>query len=137
MTTELTYLVLSALLAGSLWIPFIVGVGTEAEDYTDFRRPPDLGQMRPWVHRAFRAHQNMLETLIPFAIVVLIAHMAGISTMVTIWAAIAFFWIRVLHAIGMISGLAIFPVRPVIFTASYACTIAIALAVLLQPAHPV
>ncbi|WP_293573461.1 MAPEG family protein [Phaeobacter sp.] len=133
MTTELFYLLLTALLAGSLWIPFIIGVTTETADFTDFSRPPDHFRMRPWVHRAFRAHQNLLETTIPFAIVVLVAHVAGISTAITITAAIAFFWIRVLHAVGMISGLAIFPIRPVIFTASYACTLAIALVLLLSP----
>ena len=122
MSTELIYLTLTALLAGSLWIPFIVGVTTEEKDFTDFSRPPDLTEMRPWVHRAFRAHQNLLETLIPFAAVVLVAHVAGVSTGVTVAAAIAFFWIRVAHAVGMISGFAIFPVRPIIFTASWICT---------------
>lgn len=131
MTTELFYLTLSALLAGSLWIPFIIGVTTEAEDFTDFTRPPQLTQMRPWVHRAFRAHQNMLETLIPFAAVVLVAHVAGVSGTVTLWASMAFFWIRVIHAAGMISGMAIFPIRPIIFTASWLCTLSVAVAILL------
>ena len=126
MTTELFYLTLTAILAGSLWVPFIIGVTSEQEDFTDFTRPPDLTTMRPWVHRAFRAHQNMLETLIPFAAVVLIAHSAGISTMVTVSASVAFFWIRIIHAVGMISGKAIFPIRPIIFSASWLCTLAIA-----------
>lgn len=123
MSTELVYLTLAALLAGSLWIPFIVGVTTEEKDFTDFSRPPDLTEMRPWVHRAFRAHQNLLESLIPFAAVVLVAHVAGVSTGVTVAATIAFFWIRVVHAVGMISGFAIFPIRPAIFTASWICTL--------------
>ena len=83
MTPELTWLTLSALLAACLWIPFIIGVNSEEKDYTDFTRPPDRTTMRPWVQRAFRAHQNMLETLIPFAAVVLIAHVAGVSGPVT------------------------------------------------------
>ena len=132
MTTELTYLTLTAVLAGSLWIPFIIGVTSEAEDFTDFTRPPDLTRMRPWVHRAFRAHQNLLETLIPFAAVLLVAHVAGVSTQVTVWAAIAFFWIRVVHAVGMISGYAVFPIRPIIFTASWICTLAVAAVTLLS-----
>ena len=131
MTTELTYLLLSGLLASALWIPFIVGVNTEDKNFTDFTRPPDLTVMRPWVHRAFRAHQNMLETLIPFAALVLIAHVAGVSTPVTVAATIAFFWLRVAHAAGMISGLAGFPTRPIIFTASWLCTVAIAVQLLL------
>lgn len=125
MTPELTWLTLSALLAACLWIPYIVGVNTETADHSDFTRPPDLGKLRPWVHRAWRAHQNMLESLIPFAAVVLVAHLAGVSTAVTIAATIAFFWLRVIHAVGMISGLARFPARPIIFTASWLCTLAI------------
>lgn len=130
MTIELTYLLLTGLLASALWIPFIVGVNTEAQDYSDFTRPPDLASMRPWVPRAFRAHQNMLETLMPFAAVVLIAHVAGVSTWLTVAAATAFFWARAAHAIGMISGLAVFPIRPIIFVASWLCTVAIAVQVL-------
>ncbi|MBM7069434.1 MAPEG family protein [Actibacterium sp. 188UL27-1] len=72
----------------------------------------------------------MLETLIPFATVVLIAHMAGISTGVTVAASVAFFWLRVGHAVGMISGLARFPIRPIIFTASWLCTVVIAFVLL-------
>ncbi len=125
MTQEMTYLLLAALLAGSLWIPFIIGVTTEAEDFTDFTRPPDHRAMRDWVQRAYRAHQNLLETLLPFGLAVIVAHLSGVSNTVTIWATAAFFWIRVVHAAGMISGLARFPVRPIIFTASYGCTLAI------------
>lgn len=135
MTPELVWLTLSALLAASLWIPYIVGINTEPahEDAAGaFRRPPDLRDMRPWVHRAWRAHQNLLETLIPFAAVVLIAHLAEVSTAVTLWATVAFFWLRVLHAAGMISGLAGFPVRPIIFTASWLCTIAIGVQLLVR-----
>ncbi|MGR3503863.1 MAPEG family protein [Pseudaestuariivita sp.] len=131
MTLELTYLLMTALLAGSLWIPFIVGVTSEREDFTDFTTPPDHRKMRPWVQRAFRAHQNLLETLIPFGIALLVAHVAGISTSVTVWAAIVFFWVRVVHAAGMISGLAVFPIRPIIFTVSYLCTLAVVAAILL------
>lgn len=131
MTIELFWLTLSAVLAGSLWIPFIVGVTSETQDFSDFTRPPDLSLMRPWVHRAFRAHQNMLETLIPFAVVVVTAHLAGVSSWVTSTAAVAFFIIRLTHAIGMISGLARYPIRPIIFTASYLCTLAIAANILL------
>ena len=127
MTTELVYLTLVALLAASLWIPFIVGVNTMApvEGMDPFTRPPELSDMPPWVHRAHRAHLNLIEQAVPFAIIVLIAAQAGVSTGVTVWAAAAFFWLRVAHAVGMISGLARMPVRPVIFTAGWVCILLI------------
>lgn len=133
MTVELTYLVLTALLAASLWIPFIVGVTTQkAVDATDFSRPPDLSQLPPWVHRAHRAHLNLIEQFLPFAVVVLIAHQLGVSNTVTMVAAMAFFWVRVLHAAGMISGMARFPIRPVIFSIGWICILAIGWQILAQ-----
>ncbi len=132
MTTELTYLTLSVLLTGTLWLPYVIGLATEQADYTDFSLPPDRSLLRPWVQRAFRAHQNALETTVPFAAVVLIAHVSQVSTALTAAATVAFFWIRLIHAVGMISGLAVFPIRPLLFSASYGCTVAIAVVLLLN-----
>jgi uncharacterized MAPEG superfamily protein len=95
-----------------------------------FERPPDLSALPAWVHRSHRAHLNLIEGLVPFGIVVLVAHSLGVSTIVSVWAAAAFFWLRVLHAIGMITGMAQLPLRPIIFTGSYLCTMAIAVMVL-------
>jgi len=135
MTTELTYLLLTALLAASLWIPFIVGVNMPpAKQFANFHRPPDIRQMPPWVHRANRAHLNLIEQMMPFAVIVLVAHVLGVSTWVTAGASIAFFWLRVAHAVGMISGLAQFPVRPIIFTAGWLCILAIGAQVFVQAA---
>ena len=132
MSIELTYLTLSALLAASLWMPFIIGVNaTEAREVADFNRPPDLSQMPAWVHRAHRAHLNMIEQFLPFAAVVIVAHLQGVSTAVTVIATAAFFWLRVAHAVGMISGFATFPIRPILFTAGWVCILAIGGAVLL------
>jgi len=127
MTAELTYLMLTAILASGLWIPYIVGTVMQPGDASsDFTRPPDLTTLPPWVHRAYRAHLNLLEQLLPFAVVVLVGHTLGVSTTITIIAATIFFWLRIIHAIGMISGLAIFPIRPMIFMAGWATILVIA-----------
>ena len=132
MTTELAYLIATMMLAASMWIPYIVGVNMIPSDGpVDFTRPPDLHIMPAWVHRAHRAHLNLLETATPFAALVILAHVMGVSTVVTVGASIAFFWLRLAHAIGMISGMAGFPVRPIIFSASWLCTIAIGVQLLL------
>jgi len=132
MTPELKWLTYTALLAGSLWIPFIVGVNVT--DFPDkaqqFIRPPDHGQMRPWVHRSLRAHQDLLEQFVPFAIIVLIGAVARVSTPVTVACSITFFWLRVAHAIGMISGLARLPLRPMIYFAAWIVTLVFAWQVL-------
>jgi uncharacterized MAPEG superfamily protein len=121
MTTELRWLVYTALLAGSLWIPFIIGVNTTNFPGKDqlFIRPPDHSTMPPWVHRSLRAHQNLLEQLLPFSVIVLIGAIAGVSTPVTVTCSIIFFWLRVAHAIGMISGLARLPLRPMLYLSGW------------------
>jgi uncharacterized membrane protein YecN with MAPEG domain len=67
------------------------------------------------IHRSLRAHQNALEQLLPFAVIVIAGAISGISTSTTTLCAIIFFWLRVAHAVGMISGLARFPIRPAIY----------------------
>ena len=58
MPTELLILGVLAIMAASLWIPYIVGVNTAPEgsitaDAPDgFIRPPDPSYQREWVHRA-------------------------------------------------------------------------------------
>lgn len=124
MTTELFCLLLTALLAASLWIPFIVGVNITpaAADAPDpFISPPDPLKMKPWIARSYRAHQNLLEQFLPFAVIVILAHMLGVSTAITKWACIAFLGLRVTHAIGMITATARLPLRPLIFTSGYVC----------------
>jgi uncharacterized MAPEG superfamily protein len=127
MTTELFWLTLTALFSSSLWIPYIIGVNiTDYDGKTEyFSRPPEQSKMVPWVHRSHRAQLNLLEQFAPLAATVLIAHIVQVSTLITQWGVIVFFWLRVFHAIGMITGLARSPVRQIIFTASWLCTVAI------------
>jgi uncharacterized MAPEG superfamily protein len=128
MTTELFWLMLTALLAASLWIPYIVGVNTSMFEgqATSFERPPDHRNMPAWVHRAHRAHLNLLEQFLPFAVLVLIAHQLKLTTPVTQWRVVIFFWLRVVHAVGMISGAARMRARPLVFTAGWLVTLVFA-----------
>ena len=80
MTTDLTYLALTALLTGLLWVPYIVGQivvngPVTAENYGDPRPRPAPAV----VERANRAHINAVESLAPFAVLVLIVHVAGVA----------------------------------------------------------
>lgn len=128
MTTELTWLMLTAILASSLWIPYVVGVNisTYEGQKTSFERPPDQSQMPAWVHRSYRAHLNLLEQFLPFAVIVLIGYQLKVSTPITQGCVILFFWLRLAHAIGMISGMARMPVRPIIFTTGWIITLVMA-----------
>ena len=134
MNVELAALVGTALLAASMWIPYIVGVNTapagDGHDRRDFARPADPARERPWVHRAYRAHLNLLEQFLPFAALVLAAQILGVASPVTAGAAVAFLALRLVHAAGMIGGWLRFPARPVVFTLGWACTIALGVEIL-------
>ncbi|MEM9320355.1 MAG: MAPEG family protein [Pseudomonadota bacterium] len=120
--TELGVLVCLTLLAASLWIPYIVGVNMYDRAGVDpFQRPPGYDGLPDWVARAHRAHLNLIEQGFPFAIMVLILNSTDGFTALTYWTAIAFFWLRVAHAVGMITGVAQMPARPIIFTAGWVC----------------
>ncbi len=117
------------ILAASLWIPFIVGSGFDAGAVDGFDRPHDVTKLKPWVHRAFRAHLNLLEQAFPFAVLVLIIDRLDGFTALTYWTAIAFFWLRMLHAVRMISGIAKMPLRPILFVLGWLCILIMAYAV--------
>jgi uncharacterized MAPEG superfamily protein len=63
--------------------------------------PPLTG----WAGRAQRAHHNMLESLVVFAIVVLVAHLAGRADAMTALGATLFFWGRVAFAVVYVAGI--------------------------------
>jgi uncharacterized MAPEG superfamily protein len=54
--------------------------------------------------RVVRAHANLNEALLPFAIVVIAAALLRVSTPLTVYAAIAFFTARLAHALLYLIG---------------------------------
>ena len=57
-----------------------------------------------WAGRAARAHRNMLESLVLFAALVLVAVAAGKTNAMTLLGAQLFFWARVVYAGVYIAG---------------------------------
>ncbi len=120
MTTELRCLLFTAILTGCLWIPVVIGYVSargplRPEDY----RTAPTGSLPDWVNRAGRAHLNAVESFAPFAAVVLIAHVLGVSTPLTAGAATVFFAARVAHAALHISGFSRLMARTVVFTVGW------------------
>ena len=124
MTTDLTYLAWTALLTASLWIVYIAAqVMTNGllapQNYVDPKpRPVPL-----WGLRANRAHLNAVESFAPFAALVLIAHVAGKADGTTAFWAMAFFWLRLAHAI--VYWLALPFVRTIVFTLGWIAVVAL------------
>jgi uncharacterized MAPEG superfamily protein len=131
MTTELIILLSVMTLAASLWLPYIIGVNMYLPAEIDaFQRPYDQSVLPDWVQRADRAHMNLLEQSMPFAVIILIAHLLTISSTATVWASWAFLALRLIHAVGMTTGTLRLPGRPIVFTLAWVCILVIAVEVI-------
>ncbi len=131
MTTELYYLLFTAILTGVLWIPVVIGyvLARGPLKPADYKVAP-TSPLPDWVNRANRAHMNAVENFATFAAVVLIAHIAGVSTAVTVTAAAVYFYARLAHAVVHISGFGQLMARTVIFTVSWIAFITFAIELL-------
>jgi len=122
MSPEIKYLALTALLTGSLWIPYIVAqVVTngplQPENYVD----PTPRKVPLWGQRAYRLHLNAVETFAPFAALVIAIQLAGKNDAMTAFWAISFFWLRVAHAVVYLAAIPF--IRTIIFVLGYVCVV--------------
>ncbi len=128
---ELHYLAWTALLTGCLWIPVVIGYARsrgplKPEDYVVAPTTP----LPAWVNRANRAHINAVESLVPFATVVLIAQAVGVSTPITAYAAATYFFVRLAHAVVHISGMSAIRLRTLLFTVGWGAFVTMAVELL-------
>ena len=105
MTTDLMMLAWSAALCALLWVPYILArIGAwglvDTVGYPD--SPPDVPV---WSARIKKAHANLVENLLPFGVLVLVAHVGGMANEATALGATLFFWSRVAHAIVYTVGI--------------------------------
>ena len=103
MTPEIYYLIWSAAL--TLGLALVSGAQLQVGLPTLAGNREGLPEMTGWAGRAERAHRNMLENLVLFAILVFAAKAVGISNATTILGAQLFFWGRVAHAVLYIAGI--------------------------------
>ncbi|HKY90429.1 MAG TPA: MAPEG family protein [Nevskiaceae bacterium] len=99
MTTDLWMLVATALLAAA--IPLVYAAG-RFQVPGGFRwafgnREAPLTGVPEWAQRTVRAHANLTENIAGFAILVLVAAVAGKANEMTALGAQLFFWGRVAH----------------------------------------
>ena len=131
MNAELVYLVLTAVLTGTLWIPVVIGyvVSRGALTAQGYRVAP-TAPLPDWVNRAHRAHANAVENFAPFAAVVLVGQVAGVHTTMTVTCAAVYFHARLAHAVAHISGTGFLKARTMLFTLAWAAFLADAVVVL-------
>jgi uncharacterized MAPEG superfamily protein len=105
MTPELWYLIWSVALTFVLAIIAVGGATLQVGLPTLAGNREEVAKMSGWAGRAQRAHLNMLENLILFAVLVLVAKAAGVSNAKTLLGAQLFFWGRIAHAFFYIAGI--------------------------------
>ena len=106
MTTDLWMLVASAMLC--LVMPFVGVLGvfqvSNGVGWAFGNRDTPL-EFPEWAARVRRAHANLIENLAPFAILVLVAHAAGLANETTAQGATIFFFARVAHFLVYSAGI--------------------------------
>jgi uncharacterized MAPEG superfamily protein len=80
--------------------------------------------------RAQRAHYNLIENLVPYAVVILVAHVQQVSNFYTVSAALVFLAARLTHALSYIMGIA--GVRTLAWNAGVIATILIGVQVAIK-----
>ena len=106
MTPELMYLIWSVALTVVLVLIAVLGALQEVGLPKLAGNREVMPEMMGWAGRAERAHRNMLESLVLFAILVLVARALNVSNSMTVLGAQLFFWGRLVHAALYIAGIA-------------------------------
>ena len=99
MTTELAMLTWVTALTILLWIPYMLAHIMNVGLLPTLTYQSDGTPLPAWAARAKKAHANAIENLVPFAVLVLVAHQLDISNIATTSAAVAYFWLRLAHFI--------------------------------------
>ena len=106
LTTELRLLTYTALISLLVWVPYILseikvrGLG-RAVGYPS----GVVDDLPAWAQRTHRAHMNLVENIGPFAVLVLVAYVLGISNGMTVLGVHLFFWSRIVQIVVMIAGI--------------------------------
>lgn len=105
MKPELALLVWSVLLAFVQMLIAVTGATLQVGLPTLAGNREGLAVCTGWAGRAARAHHNMLESLVLFAALVLVAVAAGKTNATTLLGAQLFFWARVAYAAVYLAGI--------------------------------
>lgn len=105
MKPELTLLAWSVLLAFVQMLVAVAGHTLQVGLPALAGNREGVAQPAGWAGRAQRAHRNMLENLVLFAALVLIAVVSGRTNSMTLLGAQIFFWARLAYALVYLAGI--------------------------------
>ena len=105
MSADLKYLLLSSVLCFAQMLIAAAGANQQIGLPTLAGNREGLPEITGWAGRARRAHLNMIENLVLFAALVLIAAVAGKANATTAMGAMLFFWARLAYAVVYLIGI--------------------------------
>jgi uncharacterized MAPEG superfamily protein len=105
MSPDLKYLLFSTLLCFVQVLIAATGANQTVGLPTLAGNREGLPEMRGWAGRARRAHLNMIENMVLFTALVLIAAAAGKANAMTAMGAMIFFWARLAYAVIYLAGI--------------------------------
>jgi uncharacterized MAPEG superfamily protein len=101
MSVDIQMLIWTAILCVLQAFPYVFAMIAKLGPIRAMSYPQPVDDELPeWGRRAKRCHLNLVENLVPFAILVLAAHVLGATNETTALGAMIFFWSRV----AMIAG---------------------------------
>ena len=105
MSPDLYYLLMSTILCFVQMLIAATGANTQVGLPALAGNREGLPEIVGWPGRARRAHLNMIENLVLFAALVLIAAVAGKANATTAMGAMIFFWARLAYALIYLIGI--------------------------------
>ena len=105
MKPELSLLVWAALLTLVQAVVAVQGAMMQVGLSTLAGNREGMPELKGWAGRATRAHRNMLENLVLFAALVLVAAIADKTNGTTLLGAQIFLYARIVYALGYIAGI--------------------------------
>ena len=129
MTTELYWLTLSCLLTSVMWIPYILNrIAVRGIPRATGNPQPDDKPHSDWADRCMRAHDNAVENLVVFGLLVLVAHLVGANSEMTATAAMIYFVARLAHYVIYMAGVPV--LRTLVFAVNWLTQIVFVVAIL-------
>jgi uncharacterized MAPEG superfamily protein len=128
MPKEFFWLMLTIILTGLMWIPYILDrAALRGLAVTLGNASPSDKPQSAWAQRMMAAHDNAVENLVLFAPLVLVAHALQISTGTTVAACAVYFWARLAHFIVYTLGIPV--LRTLCWTVGWLALAALVLAI--------
>jgi len=97
MSTDFAMLLWTTALTALMWLPYIAAHILNVGLLPALTYRADDTPLPGWAARAKKAHYNAIENLVPFAVLVIVAHLTKTANEATAAAAIAYFWARLAH----------------------------------------